>query len=58
MPAWKETAVQETKMEIRLKKGLTIQRKSQLTIAVAAAALAVLGSAVLYAQDHAQDKYL
>ena len=38
-----------------------MNRKSKLTIAVAAAALAVLGATLLYAQDHtqahAQDKY-
>ncbi len=38
-----------------------MNRKSKLTIAVAAAALAALGATLLYAQDHAQapaqDKY-
>ena len=34
-----------------------MKRKSKLTIAVAAAALAVLGATLLYAQDHTQDKY-
>ena len=32
-------------------------RKSKLTIALAAAVLAVVGAAVISAQDHAQDKY-
>lgn len=34
-----------------------MNRKSKLTIAVAAAAVAVLGATLLYAQDHTQDKY-
>jgi hypothetical protein len=34
-----------------------MNRKSKLTIAAAAAALAALGATLLYAQDHAQDKY-
>ena len=34
-----------------------MERKSKLTIAIAAAVLAVLGVTVIYAQDHAQDKY-
>jgi len=34
-----------------------MERKSKLTIAIAAAVLAVLGATVIYAQDHAQDKY-
>jgi hypothetical protein len=39
------------------KRGSTMERKSKLKIAVAAAFLAVLGASVIYAQDHAQDKY-
>jgi hypothetical protein len=34
-----------------------MNRKSKLTIAIATAAFAVLGSAVIYAQNPAQDKY-
>src|ERR1700677_4929869 len=34
-----------------------MERKSKLTIAIATAVLAVLGAAVIYAQEHAQDKY-
>src|SRR5271170_5806759 len=34
-----------------------MERKSKLTIAIAAAVLAILGVTVIYAQDHAQDKY-
>jgi len=34
-----------------------MERKSKLTIAIATAVLAVLGATVIYAQDHAQDKY-
>ena len=41
-------------MEIRRKKrGPTVQRKSKLTIVIAAAALAVFGATVIYAQDMA-----
>jgi Cytochrome P460 len=35
-----------------------MEHKSKLTIAIASAVLAVLDPAVIYAQDHAQDKYL
>ena len=34
-----------------------MERKSKVTIAIATAVLAVLGAAVIYAQDQAQDKY-
>src|SRR5271156_2675250 len=34
-----------------------MERKSKLTIAIAAAVLAILGVTVIYAQDHPQDKY-
>src|SRR5271168_1215219 len=34
-----------------------MERKNKLTIAIAAAVLAVLSATVIYAQDHAQDKY-
>jgi Cytochrome P460 len=34
-----------------------MQRKRKFTIAIGTAVLAVLGAAVVYAQDHAQDKY-
>jgi len=34
-----------------------MERKSNLTIVVAIAVLAVLGATIIYAQDHAQDKY-
>jgi hypothetical protein len=45
-------------MEILLKKrGSAMERKSKLTIVIATAVLAVLGATVIYAQDHAQDKY-
>jgi hypothetical protein len=44
-------------MEILVKKGIAMERKSKLTIAIAAAVLAVLGAAAaIYAQG-AQDKY-
>jgi hypothetical protein len=39
------------------KRGSAMERKSKLKIAVAAGLLAVLGASVIYAQDHAQDKY-
>jgi hypothetical protein len=39
------------------KRGSAMERKSKLKIAVAAGFLAVLGASVIYAQDHAQDKY-
>ena len=43
-------------MEIQLKKrGPAVQRKSKLTIAIAAAALAVLGATVIYAHDQSRD---
>jgi hypothetical protein len=53
------------KIEILLKKGSVMERKSKLTIAIATAVLAVLAATVIYAQDHAtyqataraQDKY-
>jgi hypothetical protein len=45
------------KTEIRVKRRSSMERKSKLTIAIAAGVLAVLGAAVVYAQDHAQDKY-
>jgi Cytochrome P460 len=45
------------KIEILLKRGSAMERKSKLTIAIATAVLSVLGAAVIYAQDHAQDKY-
>jgi hypothetical protein len=45
-------------MKIPVEKGSAMQRKSKLTIAIATAVLAVLGATVIYAQDHAQDKYL
>jgi hypothetical protein len=44
-------------MEIPFKKGSAMERKSNLAILIASAVLAVLGSTVIYAQDHAQDKY-
>ncbi len=34
-----------------------MERKSKRTIAIATAMLAVLGATVIYAQEHAQDKY-
>ena len=40
-----------------LVKRSAMNRKSNLTIAIATAAFAVLGAAAIYAQDHAQDKY-
>jgi hypothetical protein len=45
-------------MEILLKRGRTMERKSKLTIVIVTAvmATALLGAA-LYPQDHAQDKY-
>jgi hypothetical protein len=45
-------------MEILFKKGSAMERKIKLTIAIITAVLAVLGAAVIYAQDHTQDKYL
>ncbi len=39
------------KMEILVKKGSAMKRKSKLTIAIATAVLAVLGAVALYAQD-------
>jgi Cytochrome P460 len=44
-------------MEIPVEKGSAMERNSKLTIAIAIAVLAVLGATVIYAQDHAQDKY-
>jgi hypothetical protein len=44
-------------MKIPIEKGSAMERKSKLTIAIATAVLAVLGATVIYAQDHAQDKY-
>jgi len=44
-------------MKIPAEKGSAMERKSKLTIAIATAVLAVLGATVIYAQDHAQDKY-
>src|SRR5438445_5423453 len=38
-------------MEILVKKGSAMERKSKLTIAIAAGVLAVLGAAAVYAQD-------
>src|SRR3981081_70881 len=38
-------------MEILVKKGSTMERKSKLTIAIATAVLAVLGAAAVFAQD-------
>src|SRR5271163_1699301 len=49
--------IQEAKMKIPAEKGSAMERKSKLTIAIATAVVAVLGAAVIYAQDHAQDKY-
>src|SRR5277367_6340888 len=49
--------IQEAKMKIPAEKGSAMERKSKLTIAIATAVLAVLGATVIYAQDHAQDKY-
>jgi hypothetical protein len=44
-------------MEILVKKGSAMKRKSKLTIATATAALAVLGAAAIYTQNvHAQNK--
>ena len=43
------------KMEILVKKGLAMKRKSKLTIAIATAALAALVATVVYAQNN--DKY-
>ncbi|MGB8521363.1 MAG: cytochrome P460 family protein, partial [Candidatus Acidiferrales bacterium] len=34
-----------------------MERKRKLTIAIATAVLAVVGARIIYAQDHAQDKY-
>src|ERR1700730_10555151 len=39
------------KMEILVKKGSAMKRKSKLTIAIATAVLAVLGATAVYAQD-------
>jgi Cytochrome P460 len=39
------------------RRGSAMKRKSKLTIAIAIAVLAVLGATVIYAEDHAQDKY-
>jgi Cytochrome P460 len=51
-------AIQEPKMEILFaRKGSAMERKSKRTIVIATAVLAVLGATVIYAQDHAQDKY-
>jgi hypothetical protein len=44
-------------MKIPVEKGSAMEHKSKLTIAIATAVLAVLGATVIYAQDHAQDKY-
>jgi hypothetical protein len=44
------------KMKLLVKRS-AMNRKSNLTIAIATAAFAVLGAAAIYAQDHAQDKY-
>jgi hypothetical protein len=44
-------------LRIPVEKGSAMERKSKLTIAIATAVLAVLGATVIYAQDHAQDKY-
>ena len=44
-------------MKIPVEKGSAMERKSKLTIVIATAVLAVLGATVIYAQDHAQDKY-
>ena len=44
-------------MGIPVVKGSVMERGSKLTMAIATVALAVLGAAVIYAQDHAQDKY-
>jgi Cytochrome P460 len=38
-------------------RGSGMECKSKLTIAIAIAVLAVLGATVIYAEDHAQDKY-
>lgn len=38
-------------MKIPLEKGSAMERKSNLTIAIATAVLAVLGATVIYAQD-------
>jgi hypothetical protein len=37
--------------------GSAMERKSKIAIAIAIAGLAVLGATVIYAQEHAQDKY-
>jgi hypothetical protein len=44
-------------MEIPVVKGSVMERGSKLKMAIATAALAVLGATGIYAQDHAQDKY-
>jgi hypothetical protein len=44
-------------MKIPVEKGSAMERKSDLTIAIATAVLVVLGAAAVYAQDHPQDKY-
>jgi len=44
-------------MKIRVEKGSAMERNSKLTIAIATAVLAALCATVIYAQDHAQDKY-
>ena len=44
-------------MEIPVVKGSVMERGRKLIMAIATVALAVLGAAVIYAQDHAQDKY-
>jgi hypothetical protein len=45
-------------MKVPVEKGSAMERKTKLTIAIATAVLAVLGATVIYAQGHAQDKYL
>src|SRR5271170_3182447 len=49
--------IQEAKMKIPAENGSAMERKSNLAIAIATAVLAVLGATVIYAQDHAQDRY-
>src|SRR5580704_15037440 len=45
------------KMEIRLRTGSALKRKSKVTIAMATAVLAVLAAAAVYAQVQDKDKY-
>jgi hypothetical protein len=46
-----------TRIEIHFKKAPSMKRKSKVTIAIATAALAILGAAGVYAQSQNNDKY-